>query len=151
MKLPYPCLQSASQSKFFMIFNTFCYSILSPFQPFLLRILARPLPALLAVWLRQPERQSTFFDLKFHAAKLVIIVKQPALGRELLGIGWKPLFQVSVVRANMNCRLFFVEPNFGCLLRFRKSRFDKIDLLIKFFLIFKSGAFFGNFSRLLTW
>ena len=51
------------------------------------KVLARSLPALIAVRLGQSERQATLFNFKLHAAKLGVVVEQLAFVRKFLGIG----------------------------------------------------------------
>ena len=111
-------------------------------------ILPRRLPAFLAVWGGQTERETPLCNIKLHAARFVVCVGLVALVGVLLGISGKSPFEVGVVGADMDKGVFLVKPNIGGLFLLRKPCSHKLSFLRPCYAI---GAFFGCFSWLLTW
>ena len=111
-------------------------------------ILPRCFPPFLAVWGGQTEREPPLADFKLHAARVRVCVGLAALVGVLSGVGGKPLLQVGVVGADMDKGVFLVKPNIGGLFLLRKPCSHKLSFLRPCYAI---GAFFGCFSRLLTW
>lgn len=105
-------------------------------------------PAFFAVWGGQTEREAAFLNVKLHAARFGVCVGLAALVGVPSGIGGKPLLQVGVVGTDMDNRVFLVKPNIGGLFLLRKPCSHKLSFLRPCYAI---GAFFGCFSRLLTW
>jgi hypothetical protein len=105
-------------------------------------------PAFLSVWGGQTERETPLADFKLHAARVRVCVGLAALVRVLSGISGKPPFEVGVVGSDMDKGVFLVKPNIGGLFLLRKPCSHKLSFLRPCYAI---GAFFGCFSRLLTW
>ena len=105
-------------------------------------------PAFLAVWGGQTERETPLADFKLHAACFGVCVGLAALVGVGCGISGQPVLEVGVVCADMDQRVFLVKPNIGGLFLLRKPCSYKLSFLRPCYAI---GAFFGCFSRLLTW
>ena len=67
-------------------------------------VLPRPLPAFLAVWCGQTEREASFLNLKLHAARFGVCVGLLALAGVSCGIGGQPVLEVGVVGTDMDNR-----------------------------------------------
>ena len=111
------------------------------------RLACRP-AAFLAVWGGQTERETPLADFKLHAARVRVCVGLAALAGVSCGVGGQPVLEGGVVGADMDQRLFLVKPNVGSLFLLRKPCSHKLSFLRPCYAI---GAFFGCFSRLLTW
>ena len=109
---------------------------------------SRCFPPFLAVWGGQTERETPLCNIKLHAARFGVCVGLAALVGVLSGVGGKPFLQVGVVGADMDKWVFLVKPNIGGLFLLRQSCSHKLSFLRPCYAI---GAFFGCFSRLLTW
>ena len=105
-------------------------------------------PAFLSVWGGQTEREPPLADFKLHAARVRVCVGLAALTGVSCGIGGQPVLEVGVVGADMDKGVFLVKPNIGGLFLLRKPCSHKLSFLRPCYAI---GAFFGCFSRLLTW
>ena len=105
-------------------------------------------PAFLSVWSGQTERETPLADFKLHAARVRVCVGLAALAGVSCGVGGQPVLEGGVVGADMDQRLFLVKPNVGSLFLLRKPCSHKLSFLRPCYAI---GAFFGCFSRLLTW
>lgn len=114
----------------------------------LFRCLACRPAAFCAVWGGQPKGEPPLADFKFHAARVRVCVGLAALTGVSCGIGGQPVLEVGVVGADMDKRLFLIKPNIGGLFLLRKPCSHKLSFLRPCYAI---GAFFGCFSRLLTW
>ena len=79
----------------------------------LFRRLACRLAAFLAVWGGQPKGEPPLADFKFHAARVRVYVRQLADGRVFAAVCGQPVFEVGVVCANIDQRLFLVKPYIG--------------------------------------
>ena len=123
------------------LFQQVCSAVFSGISP-------RCFPSFLAVWGGQTERETPLCNIKLHAACFVVCVGLAALVGVLLGISGKPLFEVGVVGADMDKGVFLVKPYIGGLFLLRKPCSHKLSFLRPCYAI---GAFFGCFSRLLTW
>ena len=123
------------------LFQQVCSAVFSGISP-------RCFPSFLAVWGGQTEREAPLADFKLHAARFGVCVGLAALVGVLSGVGGKPFLQVGVVGADMDKRVFLVKPNIGGLFLLRKPCSHKLSFLRPCYAI---GAFFGCFSRLLTW
>ena len=123
------------------LFQQVCSAVFSGISP-------RCFPSFLAVWGGQTEREAPLADFKLHAARFGVCVGLAALVGVLSGVGGKPLLQVGVVGADMDKGVFLVKPNIGGLFLLRKPCSHKLSFLRPCYAI---GAFFGCFSRLLTW
>ena len=106
------------------------------------------LAAFLAVWGGQPKGEPPLADFKFHAARVRVCVGLAALAGVSCGIGGQPVLEVGVVCADIDQRLFLVKPYIGGLFLLRKPCSHKLSFLRPCYAIW---AFFGCFSRLLTW
>ena len=104
--------------------------------------------AFLSVWGGQPEREASLFNLKFLAARVRVYVRQLADGRVFAVVCGQPVFEVGVVGADEDGGVFLVKPYIGGLFLLRKPCSHKLSFLRPCYAI---GAFFGCFSRLLTW
>ena len=104
--------------------------------------------AFLAVWGGQTERETPLADFKLHAARFGVCVGLAALAGVSCGIGGQPVLEVGVVGTDMDNRVCLVKPNIGGLFLLRKPCSHKLSFLRPCYAI---GAFFGCFSRLLTW
>ena len=105
-------------------------------------------PPFFAVWGGQTERETPLADFKLHAARVRVCVGLAALVRVSYGVGGQPVLEVGVVGADMDKGVFLVKPNIGGLFLLRKPCSHKLSFLRPCYAI---GAFFGCFSRLLTW
>lgn len=123
------------------LFQQVCSAVFSGISP-------RCFPSFLAVWGGQTEREAPLADFKLHAARFGVCVGLAALVGVLSGVGGKPFLQVGVVGADMDQRVFLVKPNIGGLFLLRKPCSHKLSFLRPCYAV---GAFFGCFSRLLTW
>ena len=123
------------------LFQQVCSAVFSGISP-------RCFPSFLAVWGGQTEREAPLADFKLHAARFGVCVGLAALVGVLSGVGGKPFLQVGVVGADMDKGVFLVKPNIGGLFLLRKPCSHKLSFLRPCYAI---GAFFGCFSRLLTW
>ena len=83
-------------------------------------ILPRRLPAFLAVWGGQTERETPLCNIKLHAARFVVCVGLVALVGVLLGISGKSPFEVGVVGADMDKGIFLVKSYISGLFLFGK-------------------------------
>ena len=108
----------------------------------------RCFPSFLTVWGGQTERETPLCNIKLHAARFGVCVGLAALVRVLSGISGKPPFEVGVVGSDMDKGVFLVKPNIGGLFLLRQPCSHKLSFLRPCYAI---GAFFGCFSRLLTW
>ena len=77
----------------------------------LLGVLACFLPAFLVVWGSQTKREATFFNFKFLATDFGVIVRQLTDSWVTVAVFCQPVFQICVVGADMDYRLFFIKPN----------------------------------------
>ena len=77
----------------------------------LLGVLACFLPAFLVVWDSQTNREATFFNFKFLATDFGVIVRQLTDSWVTVAVFYQPVFQICVVGADMDYRLFFIKPN----------------------------------------
>ena len=111
------------------------------------RLACRP-AAFLAVWSGQTEREAAFLNVKLHAARFLVCVCLLADRRITAAVCKQTLFQGGVVGADMDKGVFLVKPNIGGLFLLRKPCSHKLSFLRPCYAI---GAFFGCFSRLLTW
>ena len=111
------------------------------------RFACRP-AAFLSVRGGQPERETSLFNLKFLAARIRVYVRQLADGRVFAAVCDQPVFEVGVVGADEDGGVFLVKIDFGGLFLLRKPCSHKLSFLRPCYAI---GAFFGYFSRLLTW
>ena len=111
------------------------------------RFACRP-AAFLVVWGGQTERETPLADFKLHAARVRVCVGLAALVRVSYGVGGQPVLEVGVVGADIDQRVFLVKPYIGGLFLLRKPCSHKLSFLRPCYAI---GAFFGCFSRLLTW
>ena len=123
------------------LFQQVCSAVFSGISP-------RCFPSFLAVWGGQTEREAPLADFKLHAARFGVCVGLAALVGVLSGVGGKPFLQVGVVGADMDKGVFLVKPYIGGLFLLRKPCSHKLSFLRPCYAI---GAFFGCFSRLLTW
>ena len=123
------------------LFQQVCSAVFSGISP-------RCFPSFLAVWGGQTEREAPLADFKLHAARFGVCVGLAALVGVLSGVGGKPFLQVGVVGADMDKGVFLVKPYIGGLFLLGKPCFHKLSFLRPCYAI---GAFFGCFSRLLTW
>ena len=114
----------------------------------LFRCLACRPAAFCAVWGGQPKGEPPLADFKFHAARVRVCVGLLADRRVAAAVSKQPLLQVGVVGADMDKGVFLVKPNIGGLFLLRKPCSHKLSFLRPCYAI---GAFFGCFSRLLTW
>ena len=105
-------------------------------------------PAFLAVWGGQTEGETPLADHKLHAARFGVCVGLAALVRVSYDVGGQPVLEVGVVGTDMDNRVFLVKPNIGGLFLLGKPCSHKLSFLRPCYAI---GAFFGCFSRLLTW
>ena len=108
----------------------------------------RRFPPFLAVWGGQTEREAAFLNVKLHAARFRVCVSLLADRRITAAVCKQTLFQGGVVGADMDKGVFLVKPNIGGLFLLRKPCSHKLSFLRPCYAI---GAFFGCFSRLLTW
>ena len=104
--------------------------------------------AFLVVWGGQTEREPPLADFKLHAARFEVCVDLAALVGVLSGVGGQPVLEVGVVGTDMDKGVFLVKPYIGGLFLLRKPCSHKLSFLRPCYAI---GAFFGCFSRLLTW
>ena len=123
------------------LFQQVCSAVFSGISP-------RCFPSFLAVWGGQTEREAPLADFKLHAARFGVCVGLAALVGVLSGVGGKPFLQVGVVGADMDKWVFLVKPNIGGLFLLRKPCSHNLSFLRPCYAV---GAFFGCFSRLLTW
>ena len=123
------------------LFQQVCSAVFSGISP-------RCFPSFLAVWGGQTEREAPLADFKLHAARFGVCVGLAALVGVLSGVGGKPFLQVGVVGADMDKGVFLVKPYIGGLFLLRKPCSHKLSFLRPCYAV---GAFFGCFSRLLTW
>jgi len=105
-------------------------------------------PAFLSVWGGQTERETPLADFKLHAARVRVCVGLAALAGVSCGVGGQPVLEGGVVGADMDQRVFLVKPYIGGLFLLGKPCSHKLSFLRPCYAI---GAFFGCFSRLLTW
>ena len=104
--------------------------------------------AFLAVWGGQTKRKAAFLNIKLHAARFRVCVGLLADRRITAAVCKQTLFQGGVVGADMDKGVFLVKPNIGGLFLLGKPCSHKLSFLRPCYAI---GAFFGCFSRLLTW
>lgn len=123
------------------LFQQVCSAVFSGISP-------RCFPSFLAVWGGQTEREAPLADFKLHAARFGVCVGLAALVGVLSGVGGKPFLQVGVVGADMDKGVFLVKPYIGGLFLFGKPCSHVSSFPCPCYAI---GAFFGCFSRLLTW
>ena len=114
----------------------------------LFRCFACRLAPFLAVWGGQTERETPLADFKLHAARFLVCVCLLADRRITAAVCKQTLFQGGVVGANMDKGVFLVKSYIGGLFLLRKPCSHKLSFLRPCYAI---GAFFGCFSRLLTW
>lgn len=84
----------------------------------LLGVLACFLPAFRVVWGSQTKREATFFNFKFLATDFGVIVRQLTDSWVTVAVFCQPVFQICVVGADMDYRLFFIKLNSRGLLLF---------------------------------
>jgi hypothetical protein len=72
-------------------------------------ILPRRLPAFLAVWGGQTERETPLCNIKLHAARVRVCVGLAALVRVSYGVGGQPVLEVGVVGADMGKAIRYVQ------------------------------------------
>ena len=123
------------------LFQQVCSAVFSGISP-------RCFPSFLAVWGGQTEREAPLADFKLHAARFGVCVGLAALVGVLSGIGGKPLLQVGVVGVDGDPALGFIKKDFCGFLPLGKSCSHFNSFLRPCYAV---GAFFGCFSRLLTW
>ena len=123
------------------LFQQVCSAVFSGISP-------RCFPSFLAVWGGQTERETPFLNIKLHAARFRVCVRLLAIRRITAAVCKQTLFQVSVVGADMDKWVFLVKSNIGGLFLLRKPCSHKLSFLCPCYAV---GAFFGCFSRLLTW
>ena len=105
-------------------------------------------PAFHAVWGGQTERESPLCNIRLHSARVRVCFGLTSLAVVRFGIVVQPVLEVGVVGADMDKRVFLVKPNIGGLFLLRKPCSHKLSFLRPCYAIW---AFFGCFSRLLTW
>ena len=105
-------------------------------------------PPFLTVWGGQTERETPLVDFKLHAARFRVCVGQLADRRITAAVCKQTLLSGGVVGADMDKGVFLVKPYIGGLFLLGKPCFHKLSFLRPCYAI---GAFFGCFSRLLTW
>ena len=123
------------------LFQQVCSAVFSGISP-------RCFPSFLAVWGGQTEREAPLADFKLHAARFGVCVRQLAGGRIFAAVLGQPVLEVGVVCADIDGGFFLVKVDFGGLFLLGQSCSHKLSFLRPCYAI---GAFFGCFSRLLTW
>ena len=121
------------------------YSLYLSIRAVLLCRFACRLTPFLAVWRGQPEREPSFLDIKLHTACFRVSIDTSTLFRKLHSVIGQPILEVSIVGADINQWILFIEVDLCRFLTLFQSCFHRSSFLFYFTQEWHfSGIFFGS-------